>query len=98
MLNSGDAINVRLTYNGSALTEVLTDASNGLNSTFTYNVNLPAALGGSTALVGFTGADGSTSSTQLISNFSFVVPEPSTWMAGALTVLAGAAILRRRLA
>ncbi|MBE7213460.1 MAG: hypothetical protein INR65_20785 [Gluconacetobacter diazotrophicus] len=95
VLYSGDAINVKLTYNGSTLTEVLTDASHTANtSTFTYAVNLIGTLG-STAYVGFTGADGATASTQTISNFSYVVPEPSTWLAGGLTLLtAGAAVVR----
>ncbi len=98
LLNSGDPINVKLTYNGTTLTEVLTDANLPTStSTFSYTVNLPTALNASTAYVGFTGADGATASTQLISNFSFTaVPEPSTWAAGGLTLLAGAVVLRRR--
>ncbi len=99
ILYSGHPINMTLSYNGTTLTETLTDATVTANtSTFNYTVNLVSTLG-STAYVGFTGADGATASTQTISNFTYtVVPEPSTWAAGGLTVLAGLAVVRRRLA
>ena len=99
ILYSGDPINVQLTYNGTTLSETLTDANNSTNtSTFSYTVNLANVLGASTAYVGFTGADGATTSTQTIGNFSYtVVPEPSTWLGGGLlTTLAGGAVVRRR--
>ena len=98
VLYSGDLINVVLAYNGTTLTETLTDAAHTANtSTFSYTVNIPSVVGASTAYVGFTGGDGAVASTQQISNFSYtVVPEPSTWLAGGLTLLAGAAAARRR--
>jgi hypothetical protein len=46
------------------------------SATFTTNqvVDIPAAVGDSTAYVGFTGADGGTASTQVISNFTMFPP------------------------
>ena len=98
VLYSGHPINVNLSYNGTTLTETLTDSTILANtSTFTYNTNLVSVLGGNTAYVGFTGADGQTTSTQTISNFAFnVVPEPSTWTAGALGLGLCAVAVRRQ--
>lgn len=99
VLGSGNPINITLAYNGTTLTETLTDTVNTANtSTFSYAVNLTSTLGSSgTAYVGFTGATGAATATQRISNFSYtVVPEPATWAAGGLTLLAGAALCWRR--
>lgn len=98
ILDSGDPINIRLTYNGTTLTETLTDANIPANtSTFSYTVNLASVLGGNTAYVGFTGADGGVNSFQTISNFQYtVVPEPATWAAGALLIATTGLAMRRR--
>jgi hypothetical protein len=80
-LESGDPINVTLSYNGSILQETLLDTTTSATYTNGYLTNLPATLGNSTALVGFTGGmNGSFGPDQYISNFQFVtsVPEPST--------------------
>ena len=81
-LGGGDSIRVVLHYNGSTLTETLTDTITGVSSpTYTYNAgNLSALLGSSTAYVGFTGGTGLLSATQTVSDFSFVaVPEYPGW-------------------
>ena len=98
VLYSGHPINVNLSYDGTTLTETLTDSTIPANtSTFTYATNLANVLGAGTAYVGFTGADGATTSTQTISNFTFsAVPEPSTWTAGALGLGLCALAVRRR--
>ncbi len=98
VLYSGHPINVNLSYNGTTLTETLTDSTIPANtSTFTYATNLASVLGAGTAYVGFTGADGATSSTQTISNFTFAaVPEPSTWTAGVLGLGLCAVAMRRQ--
>lgn len=72
-LGGGDPISVNINYNGSILTLSLTDLTNGVS--FATNImvgSLPSALGGNTALVGFTAATGGLASTQTISNFVFV--------------------------
>ena len=71
---SGDPINVMLVYDAAAqtLTEFLVDATTGSDYTHTYTgINLPSTLGGSTAILGFTGGSGGYASTQTIGNFSF---------------------------
>ena len=102
-LDSGDMIHVVLTYNGSTLTESLTDLTTNDTDTLSYVTNIVTDVGNhSTAFVGFTGGTGGNFSTQQISGFSYTVmaptapvPEPSVW-----EVLAVAAIvillLRRR--
>lgn len=68
-LNSGDPINTVITYANGLVTVVLTDQDNG--ATFTTNIaaNIPATVGGNTAYVGFTAADGGSEAFQDISNF-----------------------------
>ena len=71
---SGDPIKVTLVYNAAAetLTEFLADTTTGSVYTHTYTgIDLASTLGGSTAILGFTGGTGGSTSTQTISNFSF---------------------------
>ena len=71
-LHSGDIFNVQLVYDGSKLTLTITDASHPAQ-TFTTNwtVNIPAAVGGNTALVGFTGGTGGLTATQEIISWTY---------------------------
>jgi hypothetical protein len=71
-LASGDPIKVVLKYNGVKLTETLTDTVTAATYTTSYTIDIPAVVGAPTAYVGFTGATGGGSSTQTISDFSFV--------------------------
>ncbi len=75
-LYNGTPVNVHLAYNGTTLTETLAqDSGNGNGNYFitTYNTgNLQTVLGGRTAYVGFTGADGGLTSAQSVSNFAFL--------------------------
>ena len=68
---NGDEIHVLLTYNGSVLTETLTDLVNGATYSASYTVNLAQILGSDVAYVGFSGGTGADASTQTISNFTF---------------------------
>lgn len=101
-LDSGHPIHVVLTYDGSNLTETLTDTTNAsdvFSHTYT-GVNLAGAVGGSTAFVGFTGGTGGLVSTQTISNFAFrnaatPAPEPSSLAAFAFTGLGALGLMLR---
>ncbi|HZZ73009.1 MAG TPA: autotransporter-associated beta strand repeat-containing protein, partial [Pirellulales bacterium] len=71
-LQGGHPISVALAYNGTTLTETLTDTTAPANTfTTSYNVDLATALGGTTAYLGFTGGTGGESANQTISNFAF---------------------------
>ena len=68
---NGDAMHVVLSYNGSVLTETLTDLTNGATYSTSYTVDLAADVGAGTAYVGFSAATGAVYSTQTVSNFTF---------------------------
>jgi hypothetical protein len=70
-LHSGDPFNVLLTYDGTTLTEVITDSVTGAMATESYAVNIPSIVGGPTAYVGFTAGDGGSTSIQQILDWSF---------------------------
>ncbi len=76
-LHSGDVFNVQLTYNGSTLVVVITDRKTNASATQTYNVNIPAAVGGETAYVGFTAGAGSQSSIQDILSWNYLATDPN---------------------
>jgi hypothetical protein len=72
---NGDEVQVNLSYDGTTLTEDLTDLANGDTYSASYATDLSSVLGSGTAYVGFSGGTGGLASTQTISNFSF---EPGT--------------------
>jgi hypothetical protein len=78
-INSGDPISITVNYANPLMTLTFTDAV--ARASFTTNLNvgdLTEALGANTAYIGFTGADGGSSSVQTISHFSFLsFPEAS---------------------
>ena len=78
VLTGGDPIAVDLSYNGTTLTESLTDTTTGASFRTGYAVNIARIVGSSTAYVGFTGGSGLFTATQTISNFSMVTPEPAS--------------------
>jgi Legume lectin domain len=78
---SEDPIQVLLSYNGSVLSETLTDTNTNATFSASYTIDIASVLGGGSALVGFTGGTGAGSSVQVISNFTFqssLIPEPSS--------------------
>ncbi len=76
-LHSGDLMTATLSYNGTILTETVTDTVTKAVFSTQYTVNIPS-ITGPTAYVGFTGAIGGTSDTQSIVNWTF---SPSSVMA-----------------
>jgi hypothetical protein len=90
---SGHPINVSLSYNGSILTENLLDTTTLASFSNAYPANIPALVGGSTALVGFS-SSANFGTSQSISDFQFhAIPEPATL---SLLFLAAFPVLSRR--
>src|SRR5262249_6987203 len=77
-LASGDPITVSVSYDGiGAISVTLDDTATNQTYSTSYNVgNLATLVAGSTAYVGFSGADGGLVSTQTISSFSFQYSTP----------------------
>jgi hypothetical protein len=70
-LHSGDTFHAHIVYDGNTLTLSLTDTNTGAVATRQFSINIPAAVGATTAYVGFTGATGGYFSTQQILNWTF---------------------------
>ncbi|MBV8674915.1 MAG: chitobiase/beta-hexosaminidase C-terminal domain-containing protein [Acidobacteriaceae bacterium] len=70
-LHSGDTMAVQLVYNGTTLTMTITDTVSKASFTTSWNVNIPAAVGGNTAYVGFTGGTGGLSAIQDIASWTY---------------------------
>ena len=76
---SGNPINVRLFYNQGTLAVQLVDTVSNSTYRTTFNVgDIPSAVRGGSALIGFTGATGGLNSIQKISNFRFAYTTPPT--------------------
>ncbi|WP_263337675.1 chitobiase/beta-hexosaminidase C-terminal domain-containing protein [Acidicapsa dinghuensis] len=73
-LHSEDIMHAHITYNGTNLTLVLTDTVTNASVTEVYPVNIPSAVGGNTAYVGFTGGTGGLSATQNVLTWSYTAP------------------------
>jgi hypothetical protein len=71
-LGSGHPMQVTLTYDGTNLVETVVDMVTNTTFSHTYALNLGTVIGGSTALVGFTGATGGENATQDIVNWTGV--------------------------
>ena len=71
VLLSGDVMNVQLSYNGTTLTLSITDATTSANFTTSWTVNIPTTVGSTTALVGFTGGTGGTTSIQDVLSWTY---------------------------
>ena len=66
LINSGDAINAHMTYDGVNLIMTLTDIVVNKTFTHTFPINIPATIGSNLAYIGFTGASSAGSSSQKI--------------------------------
>jgi len=72
VINSGDPINVYVTYINGVASVLLQDANTDEEFSASIPVNIPTVVGSNTAYVGFTGSDGGSVSTQQISNYQFI--------------------------
>ncbi len=75
-LHSGDLFQVHMVYDGATLIVSIADTNTGAVTTQSYSVNIPAAVGGSTAYVGFTGGTGGLTATQNILNWTYASTTP----------------------
>ena len=97
VLNSGDPIDVSLSYNGSLLHETLLDTTTSASYSTSYLVNIPSIVGGPDAYVGVLGYTGDFSADQYFSSFTFhPTPEPASWVLAALGMLGLLSIAKRK--
>ena len=65
-LHSTDVFNVQMSYNGTNLTMVISDANTRATFTHAWAINIPSAVGSDVAYVGFTGGTGAHTAIQEI--------------------------------
>jgi hypothetical protein len=70
-LIAGMFFNVHMTYDGSNLVMTITDATTNGTFTWSWPINIPATVGGNTAYLGFTAADGGFTAAQQILNWTY---------------------------
>ena len=87
-LNSGDLMHVHVIYDGITLTWTISDTVTKANYTASMAIDIPDTVGGDTAYVGLTGATGTFTSTQSVSNWTYI-SGPATTFAAAPTFLPG---------
>jgi hypothetical protein len=75
-MESGHMMKATLTYNGTVLTETVTDTVTGATYINSYSADVPTLVGGHTALVGFGGSSGGASVTQNIQSWTYTVESP----------------------
>jgi hypothetical protein len=87
--STGGAVDWSIYYNGSSIMLTMMDETNHAFYGTNFVVgSLPSAVGGNTALIGFTGATGGYAMEQFISNFSFTpIPVLSVVRSGGSVVL-----------
>jgi hypothetical protein len=72
-METGHLMEATLTYNGTVLMETVTDTKTGATYRNSYSANIPALVGGDTALVGFGGSSGGATVTQKIGSWTYTV-------------------------
>jgi hypothetical protein len=83
-LHSGDPFRVDLSYDGTTLTETITDLVTMGTFTHSYAVNIPVAVGGDVAYVGFGGGTGLHTASQDILAWTFGTGTGSTGAAAGV--------------
>jgi hypothetical protein len=78
-LHSQDVFQVHLTYDGTTLTETITDETLASHPSFThsYTVNIPALIGGNVAYAGFTGGTGGLTTVADVKTWTYSFTEPA---------------------
>ncbi len=76
-LHSGHVFSVALAYDGTTLTERISDTVTNAVFTQSYPVNIAGTIGSSTAFLGFTGGTGGETTTQDILTWSYTIPPGS---------------------
>ncbi len=72
-MQSGHLMRATLTYNGTALSETVSDTVTGATYTNSYTANIPSLVAGNTALVGFGGGTGAATVTQNLQSWTYTV-------------------------
>jgi hypothetical protein len=75
--DNANPVQVNLSYGSGVVTATFRDTITSATYTTNQTVDIPGIVGGGSAYVGFTGADGGVASTQVISNF-VMAPPPVT--------------------
>ena len=75
-LHSQDVFKAHITYDGTNLAMALTDTKTNATWTHSWTINIASTVGVSTAYVGFTGATGGLTSTQLITAWTYLPGTP----------------------
>ena len=75
-LNSGDLFSATITYNGTMLTETLTDTVTNATYTNSYKANIPAAITGNTGFIGFGGGTGAAMDDVYLHSWTYTVESP----------------------
>jgi fibronectin type 3 domain-containing protein len=73
-LHNGNLMNVTLSYDGTTLTETITDTVTNATFTQQYTINIPSLVGGNLGFVGFTAGTGVASSTTQITSWTYSSP------------------------
>ncbi len=94
-LHSGDVFDVAMIYDGTTLAVTITDTATGATASQSYAVDIPAAVGGPLAYVGFTAGTGARSTIQEILSWTF---DPAGGAGGAPVGRAARKILDAALA
>jgi hypothetical protein len=71
---NANPIQVNLSYAGGVLTAAFRDTVSSATYTTNFTVDIPTIVGANSAYLGFTGADGGVSSTQVITDFTMSPP------------------------
>jgi hypothetical protein len=77
-LHSGNPLNVTLNYDGTTLTQTVTDTKTKATFSKSWAINIPTIVGGSTAYVGFTGATGGLTAVQQVSSWTYATSSGQT--------------------
>jgi hypothetical protein len=76
-MESGDLMSATLAYDGTTLTETVTDTVTKATYTNKYTANIPSLVGGNTALVGFGAGTGAAVVTADLDSWTYTVETPA---------------------